>query len=220
MTELTPPAVLDAIPRDAVGAHVNLETLRAQGAQRWDPIRFHFLEALTKRADAQPEPVRRVLHARLQIALTDYAQGCQRAQEAMPPSATTMHRPTQALAALRGLNQHLQTLATADGSQSSAEAGTGERVAMKSVRAFQQTWSRIRTQDRLDAALRAGPENAGPLNSHMLMLRSLERMRAISPDYLQRFVSHVDTLLCLDNLSARPSGPAPAKPVRAGRSRK
>jgi predicted lipoprotein len=32
----------------------------------------------------------------------------------------------------------------------------------------------------------------------MLVLRSLATMRDISPDYLSRFTSHVDTLLSLD----------------------
>jgi hypothetical protein len=98
--------------------------------------------------------------------------------------------------------------------------GVAPAVELKSVRAFQRTWSRIRVQDRLDAALRAGPENAGPLNSHMLVLRSLQRMRTISPAYLQRFVSHVDTLLSLDRLGVRPQGPAAPLVARATRSRK
>ena len=32
----------------------------------------------------------------------------------------------------------------------------------------------------------------------MLVLRSLALMRDISPDYLNRFMSYADTLLCLD----------------------
>jgi len=219
MVEPTVPAMTDVAPHDGASASASLEALRAQGGQGWDPIRFHFLQTLAQRADAQPEAVRRVLHARLQTALTDYAQGWQRAQAGA--CAPAVHRPPAAsLVALRGLNQQLRVSVSTEDGQNSAAVGTHGPVEMKSVRAFQQTWSRIRTQDRLDAALRAGPENAGPLNSHMLVLRSLERMRAISPAYLQRFVSHVDALLCMDKLGARPGGAAPAKPARAGRSRK
>jgi hypothetical protein len=199
-------------------ACASLESLRAQGGQGWDPIRFHFLETLARRAETQPEAVRRVLHARLQTAVTDYVQGWEQARQATPATAA-ISTPPASLVALRGLNQQLHASAQTGGGQTAA-AGASGPVAMKSVRAFQQTWSRIRTQDRLDAALRAGPENAGPLNSHMLVLRSLERMRAISPAYVQRFVSHVDALLSLDRLGARPSGTAPAKPTRLGRSRK
>jgi hypothetical protein len=32
----------------------------------------------------------------------------------------------------------------------------------------------------------------------MLVLRSLGIMRDVSPDYLNRFMAHVDALLCLD----------------------
>jgi hypothetical protein len=32
----------------------------------------------------------------------------------------------------------------------------------------------------------------------MLVLRSLALMREIAPDYLNRFMSYADTLLCLD----------------------
>jgi hypothetical protein len=219
MAEPAAPAKIDMAPPDMAGACATLESLRAQGGQHWDPIRFHFLETLAQRADAQPEAVRRVLHDRLQSALTDYTHGWQRSQEAVPESAP-VPPPAASLMALRGLNQALQAFASDEGGPPSAAVGRSGPVPMKSVRAFQQTWSRIRTQDRLDAALRAGPENAGPLNSHMLVLRSLERMRAISPAYVQRFVSHVDALLCLDKLGARPGGAASVKPARVGRSRK
>jgi hypothetical protein len=42
------------------------------------------------------------------------------------------------------------------------------------------------------------PKNAGPINSHMLVLRALTLMREASPDYLNRFICYADTLLCLD----------------------
>jgi hypothetical protein len=42
------------------------------------------------------------------------------------------------------------------------------------------------------------PQNAGPINSHMLVLRSLGLMRDASPDYLSRFMGYVDTLLFLE----------------------
>lgn len=218
MVETAVPPMVEVAAHDMAGARASLASLRAQGGQGWDPIRFHFLETLAQRAEAQPEAVRRVLHARLQTALTNYTQGWQQSQ-VVALASVPVPSPTASLLALRGLNQALQTFASDEGGQPSAAVGGSGPAPMKSVRAFQQTWSRIRTQDRLEAALRAGPENAGPLNSHMLVLRSLERMRAISPAYVQRFVSHVDTLLYLDKLGARPSGAAQGKPARGGRSR-
>jgi hypothetical protein len=46
--------------------------------------------------------------------------------------------------------------------------------------------------------LQQAPKNAGPINSHMLVLRSLELMCDISPDYLDCFMSYAETLLCPD----------------------
>jgi hypothetical protein len=90
---------------------------------------------------------------------------------------------------------------------------------MANVRRFRQTWSRMAAEDQVEQAVGRGPLNAGPLNSHMLVLRSLALMRKLSPDYLQRFLSHVDTLLWLDQASQK-STPVKAKPARPGRQKK
>jgi hypothetical protein len=90
---------------------------------------------------------------------------------------------------------------------------------MASVRRFRQTWSRMAAEDQVDQAVGRGPLNAGPLNSHMLVLRSLALMRKLSPDYLQRFLSHADTLLWLEQASQK-STPVKVKPARAGRQKK
>jgi hypothetical protein len=41
----------------------------------------------------------------------------------------------------------------------------------------------------------------------MLVLRSLGLMRDISPDYLNRFMGYVDTLLCLDEAGVGKAAP-------------
>ena len=58
--------------------------------------------------------------------------------------------------------------------------------------------------------------NAGPLNSHRLVLRSLEMMRTLSPHYLQHFLSQMDTLLALEQMNAKPLR-APARSTRRTR---
>jgi hypothetical protein len=93
------------------------------------------------------------------------------------------------------------------------------RSEMASVRRFRQTWSRMAAENQVEQATGRGPLNAGPLNSHMLVLRSLALMRKLSPDYLQRFLSHADTLLWLEQASQKPT-PVKAKPARAGRQKK
>jgi hypothetical protein len=76
-----------------------------------------------------------------------------------------------------------------------AAAATRE---LKTVRESRATWARMSVDRQLSQAKKQGPENAGPINSHMLVLRSLAMMQEISPDYLSRVVSYVDTLLALD----------------------
>ena len=105
-------------------------------------------------------------------------------------------------ASLAELNRYIRS-ATDVGTDTQV---TGETVAppeMKSVRHFKHAWSRMRAQDQVLKAVQQGPENAGPLNSHRLVLRSLSLMRDLSPDYLQRFLSHTESLLWLDHLSVK-----------------
>lgn len=79
-----------------------------------------------------------------------------------------------------------------------AEENTGARFELKTIRRFRNTWSKLSADTQVAQALAQPPKNAGPLNSHMLVLRSLAVMREISPDYLNRFMSYADTLLRLD----------------------
>lgn len=99
------------------------------------------------------------------------------------------------------------------------DAASGNRVELKSARRFSETWSKLQSESQVEQALQRSPENAGPFNPHMLMVRSLALMRDLSPDYLHRFMQHADTLLWLEQASARhnpmPNKTKPTKPVRA-----
>lgn len=78
---------------------------------------------------------------------------------------------------------------------------------LKSLRYFRSTWSRLSVDQQLSHAFAQAPENAGPLNSHFLVLQSLKRMRDISPEYLEQFMSYVDALLWLDQADSGRSPP-------------
>lgn len=92
-----------------------------------------------------------------------------------------------------------QGLAPGDGGGTSeASEARGPRCELKSLRHFHNTWSQRSADRQVAQAVERAPANAGPLNSHMLVLRSLAAMRDISPDYLNRFVSYADTLLRLE----------------------
>jgi hypothetical protein len=100
-----------------------------------------------------------------------------------------------------------------------AAAPTGPPTELKALRYFRSTWSRLSVDQQLARSMARQPANAGPLNSHLLVLRSLKLMREVSPDYLRRFVSYVDTLFWLDQ--ATPDGaPVPAATGRGDSDRK
>ena len=162
-----------------------------------DPVHVHYAQALRRRRQAAPEAVQRVLQGRLQRAMAE------------PPEAAAPAAPVAAskktASALAQLNQ---TLAAA--AQASPD--------LKSAVRFRETWSRICAEDDVTEAVERGPENPGPLNSHMLVLRTLGLMRDLSPDYLRRFMTHADTLLWLEQAQGRPKEAAgKTKPAKAGR---
>lgn len=197
-----------------------LDSLRAEGAHRHDPVRFHYLEVLARRLPGQPVAVQQVLAARLHAAVAAYAERARLAAGVAGHSqAPAAPAAPVASSALAQLNRDLSAQAQAQADVDMARAGHGASLPeMKSVRQFSAVWSQISAERQLAQALRRGPENAGPLNSHRLMLRSLSLMQSLSPDYLRRFLSQVDSLLWLEQAATKPLGSA-AKPGRKGRSR-
>lgn len=87
---------------------------------------------------------------------------------------------------------------------------------LRTLRKFRSTWSRLSTDKRIAQALDQAPKNAGPANPHILILRSLELMQEISPDYLTRFITYADTLLSLE--ASEREKAAPPKKTRAGKT--
>ena len=81
---------------------------------------------------------------------------------------------------------------------SPAGEASAPTLELKTVRESRATWARMSVHRQLSMAMQRAPKNAGPINSHMLVLRSLAMMKDISPDYLNRLVSYADTLLMLN----------------------
>lgn len=181
-----------------------LASLRTSGAWRMDAARFAYLEAMARRLEGQPAPVRQRLEQKLQAGLADFFQRIEHrapAQRKRPSSPSPL---AQLNATLRGRH--------------AASPEGGQRHELASARAFRASWDKARALQQVQEALARKPANAGPLNSHALVLRSLDLLGALSPDYLRRFVAHVETLQWLEE--ARPSGARkPAKPARAGRKK-
>lgn len=172
-----------------------LHRLRAQGLEQRDPARFYYLQCLQQRTQEQHGAVRARLQQRLDEALASSL--AQPAPPATGPApADTAQASARPLAALNAALARRQ----ASGPQGSPPESTAPtRAELHSVRRFGETWAKVAVEQQLLEALANAPSNAGPLNSQRLVLRALTRMRALSPDYLRRFLDHTQTLWTLED---------------------
>jgi hypothetical protein len=203
-----------------------IASLRSAGAHRFDPVRLHYIEVLAQRASAHHGSVKRMLDARLAQALTAFKERFEQAQsdasesvahsvQQYPQAADDLQRLLAAgdfkelqrsittlkareqCASLSALVRQLEQHAP-ENTDARMTENAGPRSELKTIRNFRNTWAKLSVDKQVAQALEQAPKNAGPINSHMLVLRSLALMRDISPDYLNRFMSYADTLLCLD----------------------
>lgn len=209
-----------------------VDFIASEGANPWDPVRFHYIEVLARRHEAAEGLVRQVLADKLRHAVSDYAEQVKRAPHAAKGAVRSAGTPSivkPSCPPLARLNRYIESRTQGEADDSTASSSITattlgnlhgrphDRPEMKSLRGFRESWSRIAAEQQVDKAVGRGPENAGPLNSHLLVLRSLGLMRDLSPDYLRRFLSHLDCLLWLDQAHQQY---AVAEPKPARRSRK
>src|SRR5579864_5813025 len=202
-------------------ARAMLDAWRERGADRLDPVRFHFIEALDRRAAGHSGETRRILDDRLSRLLETYAGDLERAASKAVDAGSAASLCEPARGALAGLIDYIASHASADGDGIAA----GNRVTrppswpeLEVLDFFRETWSKVSTERQLRQSLEQVPGNAGPLNSSSLVHRSLSLMRELSPGYLQQFLSYVDTLSWMEQMNggALASKDAP----RAGSARK
>ncbi|QSI30995.1 DUF2894 domain-containing protein [Variovorax sp. RKNM96] len=174
-----------------------LDAWRERGAHRLDPVRFHFIETLAKRAADHGGEARRILDEKVAALLAAYGEDLEKVPDT--EVAAVEQPPRGPLAELTGhLAQH-------------ASSGRMDPVTneLKVLPFFRSTWSKLSAERRLTQSLAKLPQNAGPLNSHNLVHQSLTLMRELSPEYLNRFVSYVDALLWVDQANAPAGNDAP-----------
>ena len=195
-----------------------LQALREAGAPARLPWRWHHAQALQARLATLPPAV----SAHLEAALERAVLACENEMAAPRPVAPVA---SQGQALLRTLNDTLNQRRERDVRDAALAGEAIDPTELPSLRRFRASWSRIAAEDQVVQAMGRSPDNAGPLNSHALVLRSLALMRELSPDYLQRFMAQLDSLLWLEDLAQRPASakvvkPAkPASPTRRPRSR-
>ena len=171
-----------------------IASLRQSGADLFEPVQFHYVQALSERVHTQQGAVKRILDGKLAQAVAAFELRFEQSQRDADKTIATQQgdEPRDSLAALaRDLAQHKPMDAR-------FEWSAGSRPELKSTEYFRDTWSKISAGKQVTQALGKAPKNAGPINSHRVVLGSLALMRDISPDYLNRFMAYVDTLLSLE----------------------
>ena len=248
------------------GLCATLESLAQTGADRYDPVRFHYIAAMSRRATEQPPPVAAIVAQKAGAALQAYQRDFTQARQQtavvvdelvaqFPESAERIQqlfassdfRAVQRLATrlrrsstrklLAGLTEQIvsgetvaepdkgassfddrlrqQELETLDSTLAKSSQGpttpTGHASReLKAVRYFRESLVKVNADRLIRQAIDDLPDDSGPLNPQMLIIRTLAIMGELSPQYLQRFVSYLDTLLWLEQADQR-SEPANAK---------
>ncbi|AJY39617.1 DUF2894 domain-containing protein [Burkholderia humptydooensis] len=203
-------------------AQHTLDAWRARGADRLDPMRFRFIDALRQRTAGHGGDARRLLDARLAALIDAYADDLRRAEsnadgaEYEASASASASTPTPAaspagpargpLAALLDyIGSHERRDAGVPAESHAGQAASRTRVALRPepemLDYFRETWSKLSADSQLRASLEQVPKNAGPLNSSSLVHRSLSLMRELSPEYLRQFLSYVDALSWLQQMN-------------------
>lgn len=246
---------------------VALAELNANGGQSFDPVRYRFIEALLRRAEALPDFVAESLKLKASAALVRYqsdfdteiknlrglvaqsseqqqafeqhlldgnfaaaqnvAQRYRDIQQAqlqptskgiLELSALTQllrqHEPEiPAMGSLSPLAEFLQqqerdilaSIQEQEGatqlSNNGAFANTRE---LKSLAPFRQSWQKRRAEHMAKDVAEEAPENPGPLNQHMLVIRALGNMRELSPAFFNRYIAYMGSVMWLGKLKHTP----------------
>ena len=186
------------------GLRAQQASLQASGAAQFDALTWHYLDLLAQRAEQQQGLAQRMLIEKLEKSLTELQRRFALASTTANQNASASdgsYETTTANKALRDgpspLAELLQAMQPQPPVANLTPSGEWQQENPR-IQQFRKQLGRISVQKKISKAIAQAPQNAGPINSHMLVLRSLGIMRDVSPDYLNRFMAHVDTLLCLD----------------------
>lgn len=192
-----------------------LTALKTAGAGI-DPVRLRYIEGLLLRAQQRGGRVAEVLEKKALKAIEVYREQL----HARPPAASPRTGHNKSLYELNRLLADLhsgdedpraapleaalrqQELELADSFAEQANANRhhspGHREELRAARRFHSAMVQLNADKVVQQAIAEVPEAAGPLNPQRLATRSLETMRDLSPHYLSRFVSYIDTLFWLE----------------------
>lgn len=201
---------------EATTLEQQLTDLRGSGADRLDPVRFRYLEALEHRL--RSKGLQGTRHwQKLAQAVAEYQARVEQqahAEQSAQPTETKQPSPLQLL--LDTLNQAPETQAHAspspierlifgeeDREPTQPTATNSSPRSLKAMARVQADHGIQARQERIRRAIEQIPENAGPMNAHRLVSRAVAAMEKLSPEYLNRFVNYADTLLALERLGKK-----------------
>ncbi|NIB42983.1 DUF2894 domain-containing protein [Pseudomaricurvus alkylphenolicus] len=244
MTDLREAEVIKAAVAETAtalpsGISERLQQLRSQSAHRFDPVRWRYIEALERRAREHKPTVAALVLGKAGSALDDYEHRWQ-CHLSVKNSDSEISEPqtTEPRSALRALTLELlqddlqpqqtwQQMSFGDRLQQQeldllqkVDTGMSGASELKSVRLFRESLARVNASNRVAESVAKGPENPGPLNEHQLAIRSLRTLRELSPQYLNRFVSYMDTLFWLEKAGAKLDAEEKKKSQPASRRKK
>lgn len=192
-----------------------LAELKSNGHHFFDPVRYHHAEQLANKARVAREPVQAIIFDKVQRVLDTYQSDLKAVEEnacRLPRRSTTKpllyelnntlntrHRRTTNKNAADTITEQLlekedSTLADA-GFHSTNQQQPNE---LQAYTEYRKSRKQFETDKLVDAIVSNQSEELGPLNPEKLLIRSLESMRELSPHYLNRFVSYIDTLMRLE----------------------
>ena len=179
--------------------------MQASGAAQFDRVAWHYIVVLAARARQQKGPAHGLLCAKLALAIEQLETRFEAAQKTPSTGAAV-----KSISARSPLADLLDDMKPPEANANTRQPGDWRNESPR-IRQFRKQLGQISMHKKVSQAIAQAPQNAGPINSHMLVLRSLSIMRNASPDYLNRFMGYVDTLLCLDQ-----AGQAKVKAKKAG----
>lgn len=215
-------------------AQAMLDAWREGGADRIDPVRFCFLQAMARRAAGLDGLARQLLDEKLAGHLNAYAQlldadadaetdanpgaGPDAGPNAEPNTPPPAEPANDAPSTLAGLLAYLADPGpdAPDGEPDWNRDALGLRDAYPDVQMleyFRAVWSRVSADRQVRQSQQQVHKNAGPLNSNQLVHRALSLMRELSPGYLQQFLSYTDALMWMEQIHAA-TAPAPKDAAR------
>lgn len=191
------------MPAESHDIDTRLAQWRDAGADRLAPLPFHLLRAMAERLPQHAGEARTLLAQRLDMLVATHAPAIDAAVAAARDMQATRDADTSADDALASLLARLARDDREANLPAQAETGAaGEPSNSPAAHALaeaRRAWSGVRARSQLQQSLQQTAEDAGPLNSSRLVHRMLARMQALSPGYLQHFVSYMDALAWLDD---------------------